>query len=436
MKVLRNYQQEASEWMSGHNTYLMDDCGLGKTITAIEAVKRAGLAGRKGLVICAKSARLQWRNEIWEQCPGANVIITDHLKWKFKEIDAWFITTYDECTPKRLLYPLNEVIWNFMIIDEAHRLKNNGTARSKNIRKLRAGRKIALSATPIEKHGGELWPVLHWLDREWFGESYWNWVEEHFEVKQGFYGGFEIGEPLDLLAYQARIMPFCIRRTKEDVAPELPEKILVDVDIEMTPRQKQIYQEIKLARDSLVTIEDKHLLIENALALFTRLHQVASLPSMVGFDLPSSKIEWLHEWLEDNKFLRCLVFSRYRAPIEYVYNHFQNHGGVYRVMQGVNEAELYKNSHCRILAGTIDAMSESLSLEMADAAIFLDQHWSATQMKQAVDRIHRMNITGKKLIYFLQACPEDKKVMKVVNGKYDDQQMLLDFIRGRDEQVN
>jgi SNF2 family DNA or RNA helicase len=431
MKTPREYQFLASQWMAKHNAYLCDDCGLGKTLTSIEAVKMAGLAGRKGLVICRKSARTQWQDTINEQVPGAEVIITNHLRWKFNEINAWFITTYDELVPKRILYDVAKVVWDFIIMDEAHWIKNHSVARSKNIRQLDAGMKMALSATPIEKHGGELWPVLYWLDREGVGTSYWNWVNKMFEVKPAHFGGYEIGDPVDLVAYQAAVMPYVIRRTKDEVAPELPEKILIDVPLQMEGTQLEIYGQIKEARDVLVTIQDHNMLIENALALFTRLHQVATLPSLIGLEGPSVKMEWLAEWLEDHRDLRVLVFSRYRGTVGYVHENFYKYG-VLRVMQGVDESEQFKRGYGQILAGTIDAMSESLSLEMADAAIFLDQHWSSRAMKQAVDRIHRMNITSKKLVYYLQACAEDRKVMKVVNGKYDYQEMLLDFVHDRE----
>ena len=423
MKIPRPYQLEAIEHMKEHNTYLCDSCGLGKTLVGIESVR--GL--KKNLVICRKSAKAQWKEAILEQLPDAEVIITNHYPFKFNEINAWFIAAPEELTPRSLLYPIARVVWNSIILDEAHMIKNYHTARSKNITKLAGARKIALSATPIEKHGGELWPVLKWLAPEKF-PAYWKWVESMFEVSPGFYGGFDIGDPIDLVDYQAEVMPYIIRRTKGMVAPQLPPRIDIEVPIQMTDEQYAAYTEMAHAKDALVLIQDIELLITNALTLFTRLHQLSSLPSMLGLDITSAKMVWLKEFVEDHQDMRLLVFSRYREVVEYVRREFDA-WGVFTVMGGINESERFKNGEGKILAGTLDAMSESLSLGMADAAIFIDQHWSSRVMAQAVDRIHRMDITDKKLVYYLRASKVDQKVMNVVQGKYDDQEMLLDFVR-------
>lgn len=423
MKTPMPFQDLAINYMAQHNTYLCDECGLGKTLMAIEAVKAAGYAQGKVLVICQKSARGQWRDTILEQIPNAQVILTEHIPYKFQEINAWFITTYDELVPKSILYPVARVVWNSIIIDEAHKLRNATTARSKNITKLIGAQKIALSATPIEQHGGQLWPILKWLDRETF-PAYWAWVTRTFEVSKGYFGGFNIGDPIDLVSYQAEVMPYVIRRSKVEVAPDLPEKIEAVIPVLMEGAQVEAYNTLYESIDALVDIQDKQLLITNALTLFTRLHQIAVLPALLGLKAPSAKIEWLADWLDNNPYHRVLVFSKYRDVIAHVHNMC----GAFRVMKGIDESQRFKDGEGRILAGTIDSMSESLSLGMADAAIFLDQHWSSTKMQQAVDRIHRIDITSPKLIYYLDAADVDTRVMKAVTGKMTEQEMLLEFV--------
>lgn len=429
MKIPRPYQLQAIGHIANHNTYLCDECGLGKTLVAIEAVRAFGRAMRKNLVICRKSARLQWRDAILEQIPQADVIITNHYPYQFDKLDSWFITTPDELTPRSLLYPIGAVVWHTIILDEAHMIRNYQTARSKNITKLTGARKIALSATPVEKHGGELWPVLRWLAPDKFPASYWKWVQSTFEMENGYWGGFDVGRPLDLVEYQAQMMPHVIRRTKKQVEPELPERIDINVPIQMTDEQYEAYNTLAESKDILVQIQDQEMLISNALTLFTRMHQVAVLPAMLDIEASSAKFDWLKDFIQDHPELRILVFSKYRRVVEEVYERF-NEYGVYTVMSGIDESEHFKAGDGKILAGTIDSMSESLSLEMADAAIFLDQHWSATKMTQAVDRIHRMNITERKLIYYLRSCDVDNYVMDVVEGKYGEHEMLLRFVQG------
>lgn len=425
MKIPRPFQQEAIDYGKDHNLYICDDCGLGKTLEAIEIVKAMGQEHRKILVVCPKASRVQWELAITEQVPDAQVIQTNHLKYKFNEINAWFITTYDELTPRSILYYVAQIVWSAVIIDEAHRLRNHQTQKAKNITKLWAARKIALSATPVEQHGGQLWSILQWLDHEEFGDSYWKWVKKTFESTLKYFGGVDIGAPKDFIKYQAQVMPYIIRRTKAMVAPDLPKKIEIPVYLQMEQDQKEVYNEVASAKDVLVNVHERELLITNALTLFTRLHQISVHPSLIGLDKVSSiKMEWLEEWLDDHKDLKVLIFSRYTGVIERI----QAKYNCAVVMRGINQSERFKTTDERILAGTIDSMSESLSLGMADAAIFLDQMWSATRMQQAVDRIHRLDITTPKLIYNLIASKEDAKVMEAYTTKMTENDMLFSWL--------
>ena len=426
MKTARPYQQQAIEYMRGYNTYLCDDCGLGKTFTSLRTLNDLGTAQRHNLVICRKTARLQWQEEILEEMPGVDVVFTDRVPYDFRANPAWYITYYNEINPNGILYTLGKVVWDGIILDEAHKIKNYHTQRSKHIVSLVGARKIALSATPIEKHGGELWPVLKWLDREYF-PSYWKWVESMFEVSPGLYGGIDIGDPLDRDAYIREVSPYIIKRSKKQVDPDLPERVDITVPIEMGDEETKAWVELYAQRDVLVKIQDVELLIENALALHTRLHQLSVLPSLLGLDIKSSKFEWLKEFVEDHPDMRLVVFTRYNGVVQEVKRLFN----AFVVAAGVDESQRFKKGDGNMLVGTIDSMSESLSLEMADAAIFMDQHWSSTQMRQAVDRIHRMNITEKKFVYYLTSSPTDDRVMDVVSGKVELQQMLLNFVHGK-----
>lgn len=434
MKTPRPYQQTAIDYMAEHNTYLCDACGLGKTLMSIQALIECGYAQGTNLVICRKSAKLQWKREIEDQVPNATVELTNHLPWNFGKHRAWYITHYDELTPKSILYPVGRHIWDGIIIDEAHKLRTHNIARTKNIINITGARKIALSATPIEHNGSELWGVLRWLDHDHF-PAYWTWTYKYFEVKQGFWGGFEIGDPISTEAYRKEVAPYMIRRSKVEVAPDLPQRVDIEVPVQMDSDQFNVYTVVQEQRDVIVKIQDQELLITNALTLFTRLHQISTDPALLNIKAPSAKTLWVQEFVEDHPDMRLLIFTRYRGMVEILREKLKRYG-VFVVMQGTNEAERFQKGEGRLLVGTIDSMSESLSLEMADAAIFVDQHWSTTQMQQAVDRIHRMNIISKKFIYYLIGSDADQYVMDVVNGKLTDQQMLLEWLHGRVPVIN
>lgn len=430
MKTPMHFQETAIQRGLSYNTYIADACGLGKTLDAVEIGKRMG--AKKVLVVCPKSVRGQWDATIKEQIgEDTPVIWTNHIPFNFQEINAWFLIAYDELTPRGLLYPVAGVLWDLLIIDEAHRIKNHSSGRGKNLIKLTGARKICLSATPAEKNGSQLWTALHFLDPEKF-PYYWPWVNKTFHTRPNFFGGPPIvGEPKNLQKLQDEISPYIIRRSKEEVMPELPEKIISTIPVPMGEEQTKLYQTIKKADDVLVQIQDQELLITNGLTLFTRLHQVSVLPSLLKLDAPSTKFLWLDEFLEDHPDQRVLVFSRYREVVEYVWQRYTDKYGVFIVMEGINDAPRFVEGEGRILAGTIDSMSEGLSLEMADAAIFLDAQWSTIKMTQAVDRIHRMNIHSAKNIYYLISSDVDRRVLQAVDDKLDETEMVLRFIHGQ-----
>jgi SNF2 family DNA or RNA helicase len=315
---------------------------------------------------------------------------------------------------------LNALVWDCMIVDEAHRIKNRKAKMTQGIKQIQSIRKIALTGSPMEKNSADLWSILNFLDAYEF-PAYWGWVMKNLEVTAGYFEHYKIGGPKDPEAFGRLLSPFMLRRTKEEVAPQLPEKIIIEEPVTMDPAQEEIYKAVKHTTDIEVQVASRTMLIPNALALLVRLLQVSSYPPILGFDsTPSGKLIWFDDFWTDHKDEPTVVFTRFRAPAIYLANKY-NCG----LIIGGERREIGSTG---LLVGTIDSMGEGLNLQWAKNAVFLDAHWSTIKMTQAIDRIHRIDIKEPKNIYLLWSCREDKLVLDALNHKWSEAELVYFFL--------
>lgn len=427
MKTPYPFQVIGAEKMSSSTGFLLaDECGLGKTITAIEAVKRARTSEKfKALVVCPPSITAQWVDVIKSQDPGCEVGTTEYVPYDFKGFNGWAVTTYYELRDDTMLRALGSVVWDFIVADEAHKIKNRKTSFAKKIKKLSGVSTYALTATPMEKPS-ELWSLLHYI-RPDLVEPYWAWVKKHLEVKDGWYTKWDIGDPLDPVAFGDYLRPFMLKRTKEEVMPNLPERMVFEIPVEMESKQKKIYEQIKQSKDIVVEVEDKELLIQNVLTLITRLQQVSTSPQLLGFPYGSGKLAWLTEFLDNNPNEPVAIFTRFRKVVETLVEKYK--GAM--VAGGINQSEEFgRGDYQYVFCVIADSLQGVDGLQRADNAVFLDSHWSSTQMTQAIDRVHRMDIKNPKNVYFLHSTHEDRLVLNAVDRKWSQQQLVYYFIKG------
>ena len=410
MIQLRQYQYDAVMAGVDHNLLNNFDCGLGKTVTAIETA-RAVTAMLKPhipggvLVICPKRLRLQWMYMIQEQDPDVPVVIAPGgMPFDANKIDGWLITHFEAAVAD--IGFLKRRTWPVMIIDEAHHIKTRSAKRTTELKQIRAYRKIALTATPFDKSPAELWSIYHWLYPEKY-TSYWKFVAEYCTV-----------EEIDPWVTKSRGIPpgvvkivgarneeqlarethaFHIRITKEQAAPELPPLTETWVPVEMTEPQKELYDKIRNAKD--IVVDD--MVIPNVLAKLTKLQRITSDPSGYGVYGPG-KFEWLREFLDDNPNEVVVIFTRFRDTAFHLAEIYECGcivGGVLDAPKG------FLRKEDRIVVGTIDAMGEGIDiLKRASTAIFIDQEWSTTKMTQAKSRIHRLGVDSPKQAIYLY-CP-------------------------------
>lgn len=438
MKTPRPYQDIAIERASRQGLLLADQCGLGKTISAIETAKRVQTQIGKPVLIVAptETVKLQWLRELADQGITEDRIIWLDSKTNARTIELTpdhVILTHYEAVRKHI-DTLSSIYFSIVICDEAHRIKNRKAKRTEAIKQIRAYRKLALTGTPTDRNPADVWSILNWLDPEFFS-SYWRFFDAHAcwkEIKVR--GGQKVktivsAEPSDPARYARVLRPYVLQRRKEDVRADLPEKIEQYVDLEMSKDQRVTYDTIVAAEDPFVDIGDGlETSVSIVLTKILRLIQVTTDPALLGLsDKPSVKLDWLDSWLEDNPEESVIIFTRFRATAEQLAAKL---GDRFKLIVGGKRAKI--TSDDRFIVGTISAMAEGLDLPHIDNAIFIDIEWSSILMQQAIDRIHRINITNAKNIYYLR-CVNTVDVMlhQAISEKWSSKQITEAYLNGR-----
>lgn len=430
----RPYQVEAINRILASQGFLVaDDCGLGKTLTAIVAGKRLrGLeAAWRGLVVCPTKIAAQWEQAIHDlEDSSIEVLRTQHLPYDVSLVKrGWVIVTYPELVLARsshILKSVCSVLWDYLVVDEAHRLRNRKTLQTSNIKMISAIKRVALTATPKDKRFDDLWSILNFLRPDEF-PHYWSFVRKWLNIERDWMEHWLPGDPLDPQKFGFMLSQYMIRRTKDEVLPELPERIDIPMRVEMTPQQAGAYEQLRKGKDILVQVEDKELLIKNTLTHILRCQQMSTDPALLDFYMPSGKLQWLSEFLQDHPHEPVVVFARFRETAEHLATLY---GGDMIIGGNAGTGRDFIEGRKNLIVGTLDAMAEGVDgLQRADHAIFLDSHWSSIKMTQALDRIHRMNITSPKNIYLLYSCREDELVLKALEEKWSEAELVYFYLR-------
>lgn len=427
MKQLRPYQAKAVTKMLTQNTLLQDHPGLGKTLQAITtALGVFEFVTGPCLIVCPKAVRLQWIAEITENDPHQYPIITleatTELPKRFSAKPFWIICHYEALI--KLWPSLRKSGYSTIVADEAHRIKNRKALRSKALKKLICYRKLALTATPFDKNPSDVWSIINWLYPKQF-TSYWAFFEAHTLYELDRKGYRRIKGCIDPKALANVLRPFTIKRTKRSVAPELPAKIVQNVELDMLPAQLTAYKSIADRVTPLVEVnQDTELVIKNALTHLLRLQQVTTDPALLGYDAESVKLTWLDEWLADHPDQSVLILTKFRETANKI---AAKHG--LALVTGASKP-LNPKQHDRIV-GTIGAMAEGLDLGHIGTTIFIDLDFSSIKMYQAVDRTERdlTAVEPKHIIYLYCTNSIDLKIARILASKQSLAEMVEDWLQ-------
>lgn len=421
MHIPYPFQQTAIDHGVRENLLIADQTGLGKSLIAAEIIKRClDLYRGAALVIVPKQLVVQWIAYLMVQAPHLSVIRGTKEFSPLCITDKCVIVTHYEVVVAAA-DRLCQVGWTVVVCDEAHRIKTRSTVKkpikrtaavkavSKN-----AFRKIALTGTPYDKDPAELWSILNWLFPSRY-TSYWQFRNKHTDEIVLPSGWLKVQGVKDPAALARELAPFSYFRTKKEVAPELPDRIDRVEFVEMSPAQAKLYKEVRDAKDIELLVDGKLVDIPNALAHIVRLLQVTSCPSMLGFNVPSAKIEWCEQFVADHSNLVVVFFCRFRKTAETLAEKLN----AALLIGGADDdaAKPFLRGEVPYLVGTFGAMKEGLNLQIASVAVMVDSEWSSTIMRQAFDRIHRIDIKEPKQIISLLASPTDRLVHKAWTHK-------------------
>jgi hypothetical protein len=416
--VLRDYQREGLGWMHFLRQFsfggcLADDMGVGKTAQVLALLETRRELRVKGeidapsLAVVPKSLIFNWKQEVERFTPQIRVLDYTGIARERGDLSGYdlILTTYG--TLRRDAVRLKDLVFDYVILDEAQAVKNAKTESAKAVRLLRGNHRLALSGTPVENHLGELWSLLEFLNPGMLGS----------------FGAFQVvggamrnsGEDArKLLAHALR--PFLLRRTKEQVARELPAKIEQTIYCEMESEQRKLYGELRdHYRDSLLRKIDQDGINRSkiqVLEALLRLRQAACHPGLIDrkrVSDPSAKLDvlWdqLREVLEEGH--KALVFSQFTSLLGIVRSRLDADGVSYEYLDGKTRdrqerVERFQNdAQCRLFLISLKAGGVGLNLTAADYVFILDPWWNPAVEAQAVDRTHRIGQLRKVFAYRL-----------------------------------
>lgn len=394
---LRPYQQEGLNWLSflydfGFHGILADDMGLGKTVQVIAFLSTLTFE-KPILIIVPTSLIFNWKKELERFLPTLDVYIHHGSKRNENAVHnkQIIITTY---TTLRLDFKiLSQIDYSCFFLDEAQTIKNAGTQTAQAAARLKADFRLSITGTPIENHLMELWSHFNFLMPDLFGE------EKTFaaEVQAG------MSDPRFHQRIKRKIRPFLLRRRKEDVAKDLPEKIEQVVYVEMDEEQRSIYESFlsgvrnnllnKVALDGI----SKHRI--EILEAIMRLRQICCHPFLVGNgSTKSAKLDILIDDLETAVAERrkVLIYSQFTSMLALIGKKVKEKGWKSVYLDGGTQnrekvvTEFQENPHISLFLISLKAGGIGLNLTAADYVFLYDPWWNNAVENQAIDRAHRI----------------------------------------------
>ena len=418
--TLRRYQQEGLNWLQFLRKYefggvLADDMGLGKTVQTLAHLlleKQRGRMDRPCLIIAPTSLMSNWRREAERFTPRLKVLVLQgpDRHQRFGEMAQYdlLLSTYP------LLVRDEEQLlgqeYHYLILDEAQTIKNPRAKAAQVVRKIRTRHRLCLTGTPMENHLGELWALFDFLMPGFLGES------RHF--KQLFRNPIEKeGDEECRKRLARRVAPFMLRRTKAEVADELPEKTEIVRSVTLGNRQAALYESIRVAmekrvRDAIASkgLARSHITILDALL---KLRQTCCDPRLLSLRQArkveeSAKLELLlqilPEMVEEGR--RILLFSQFTKMLGIIESELKRLGMRYSKLTGQtrkrDEAiERFRSGAADIFLISLKAGGVGLNLTEADTVIHYDPWWNPAVENQATDRAHRIGQEKAVFVYKL-----------------------------------
>jgi SNF2 family DNA or RNA helicase len=424
MPILRPYQASGFQWLNYLSQVqwggiLADDMGLGKTIQALSFLHHLKQENGvlKALVVCPTTLMYNWENEIKKFTPtlrhyihhgGTRVKTT----LKMEEIDV-IITTYG--TLRSDIKQFLEVPFDYVILDESQAIKNPSSKVTKAASLLHAKSRLCLSGTPLQNNTFDIFAQMNFLNPGMLGSM--EFFKQEFAVPIDKFGEKEQKEHLRKLLY-----PFILRRTKEQVAKDLPEKSEMILFCEMSKEQRSIYDAYRNDyRDKILGVVETQGLPKSQLTILQglmKLRQICDSPAIMKeeekFPNVSVKLDEIGREITENiSNHKALVFSQFLGMLALIRAKLEELGVDYEYFDGSTSApdrekaiqRFQNDENCRVFLISLKAGGVGLNLTAADYVYIVDPWWNPAVEQQAIDRTHRIGQT-KNIFAYRMICKD------------------------------
>jgi hypothetical protein len=427
---LRPYQRDGLAFLrflerTGFGGCLADDMGLGKTVQLLAHLATPRSERKPSLVVAPRSVLFNWEREASRFTPGLRVLT--HFGPErlppgphFAEYDL-VLTTYAlmrlDCAA------LVQQDFRFVVLDEAQAIKNAASHTARAARSLRADHRLALSGTPLENHVGELWSLFEFLNPGLLLHSK--------KLKQALTKARTFDVSSAALVAKA-VRPFLLRRTKAEVAPELPERTEQTLYVELSPEERRAYAELSTYYRAVIRDKMETLGVEQAtpqvLEALLRLRQAACHPGLLDekkLGEGSAKLDLLLTRLREvvDGGHKALVFSQFTSLLGIVRTQLELQGLAYEYLDGKtskreDRVDRFQNDpELRLFLISLKAGGVGLNLTAADYVFILDPWWNPAAEAQAIDRAHRIGQTRSVMAYRLIARGTVEEKVEELQGK-------------------
>ncbi|HYF67471.1 MAG TPA: DEAD/DEAH box helicase [Ohtaekwangia sp.] len=415
---LRPYQQSGFNWLQalddlGWGGCLADDMGLGKTLQTISFLQyvKEKYPGSTQLVVCPTSLIFNWENELKKFCPSLKYYTYYGLQREFNETHFeeydLILTTYG--VVRNDLDELRVFLWQYVILDESQAIKNPDARVTKALQQLRSVNRMILSGTPVQNNTSDLFAQFNFLNpgllgnREFFNREFATPIDKQ-------------GSKEKTIQLKKMIHPFTLRRTKEQVAKDLPDKTITVLWCTMEAEQRKVYNQYRdMYRDALLKKIDSEGIGKSGVYVLEgllRLRQICDHPLLVNKNdettKTSVKIEELSRELQENagdhKFL---IFSQFTEMLQLIKQEFEDNGISYCYLDGSTSlpqrkeqvTKFQEDSGIKAFLISLKAGGVGLNLTVADYVYLVDPWWNPAAEQQAIDRAHRIGQTRKVFAY-------------------------------------
>jgi SNF2 family DNA or RNA helicase len=432
---LRPYQEEGYKWLHfldefGWGGCLADDMGLGKTLQMLTFLQEQKNRNPKGvhLVVVPKTLIFNWQAEAAKFCPELRLYVhtgpqrTKNIK-VFNDYDI-ILSTYGSVRSDIEL--LRVFRFHYVILDEAQAIKNPDSMISKAVKLLNAQNRLTMTGTPVENNTFDLYSQFDFLNPGFLGAE--DFFRTEYATLIDKYQDKTRAAELRRLVY-----PFMLKRTKEEVAKDLPEKTETVLYCEMDKRQRKVYDAFKDKYRDLIAGKMAEVGREQAAFLILegllKLRQICDSPALLSDDedygTESVKLEEIVREIEENashhkivifsQFLKMLdlikaKLERDRIPYEYLDGKTQDRAERVNRFQGDDE--------CRVFLMSLKAGGVGLNLTEADYVYLVDPWWNPAVEQQAIDRVHRIGQT-KRVFAYRMICKDtvEEKIVQLQDRK-------------------